>query len=116
VRGDLVAEASRESFERLLEGGVLEGDDATAIVTDEMVVVLAVGVSGFVTGDAVADVDPLDEPFAAELLENPVDARYADASAVRAQLVEDLLRGQATVLATEKLDDCAAGDAVAVAA
>src|SRR6266566_4189432 len=65
-------------------------------------------------GRAGADVDPLDEPVLAQLLEHAVDAGNPDAAVFRAQLIEDLLGGQAAILASQQLDDRAAGAAFSV--
>ena len=66
-------------------------------------------------GDAVADVDPLDEPQLGERVERPVDARDADAPPAGADAVVDLLRGEAAPLLVEEGDDRRAGAAAAQA-
>src|SRR5438270_11629217 len=76
--------------------------------------VLAVRVEGLEAGRARPDVDALNEPILAQLLEHAVDARNPDAAAFLPQLIEDLLGGQAAILAPEQLDDGAAGAAVSV--
>src|SRR5438876_9886336 len=78
------------------------------------VMMLPVRVDRLEAGRAGADVDPLDEPILAQLLEHAVDAGNPDAAAFRAQLIEDLLSGQTAVLAPEQLDDGATGTAVSV--
>ena len=88
------AEAARDALDRLLERGILERRDLAAAVADEVMVVIAVGLVALVARDALADVDPLHEPQLGQQLEDPVDARAANAAALRAQAVVDLLRGQ----------------------
>jgi hypothetical protein len=79
-------------------------------------VVLAVGVDRFEPRDAGAYVDPLDETVSRELLEGSVDACDAGASALTAELVEDLLCGQAAMLAAEQFDHRSSGSSGAVTA
>src|SRR5438034_449766 len=62
-----------------------------------------------------ADVDALDEPVLAQLLEDAVDARDPDAAPLGAEPIEDLLGGQAAILAPEQLDDGTTGPTVSVA-
>ena len=94
-----------DALERALEGGVLERLDAPAAVAHEMVVMVrAVGVGGLVPGDAVADVDALDETQLVEGLDHAVDRRDADVAAVAADAVEDLLCGQTAGLPAEMID------------
>ncbi len=66
---------------------------------------LAACVNRFEARRAGTDVDALDKPVLAQLLEDAVDARDPDAAVLRAQLVEDFLGGQAAVLSPEQLDD-----------
>jgi hypothetical protein len=111
VTPDGVAAPARDTLERSLEGGVLERLDLPTVVADEVVVMLTIGVSRLEARDAVAEVDPLHEPELVEALERAVDARDADARRPGAELVVDLLRGDAAVLPTEELDDRSAGAA-----
>ncbi len=109
------AEAARDALDRRLERGVLERRDLAAGVADEVMVVVAVGQVALVARDALADVDPLDEPQLGQQLEDAVDARAADAAPLCAKAVVDLLRGQRAVLALEQLDDGVARAAAPVA-
>ena len=104
MAGDGVAGSAFDFAEGAFELVVGEGFDFAAVVADEVMVVFAVCVNRLEARRAGADVDALDEAVLAQLLEHPVDARDADAAAFGAQLVEDLLRGQAAVLAPEELD------------
>ena len=97
-----------------LELVVGEGLDLAAVVADEVVVMLAAGVHRLEARGAGADVDPLDESVLAQLLEDAVDAGNPDAAALRAQLVEDFLSGQAAILSPEQLDDRSPRTAVSV--
>ena len=60
---------------------------------------LAARVGGLEARDAVAEVDPLNEPELVEALERPVDACDPDPGACGADAVVDLLCGEAAVLA-----------------
>ena len=114
MAGDRIASSAFDLPEGALELVVRECLDLAAVVADEVVVMLAAGVDRLEARCAGADVDALDEAVLAQLLEDAVDAGDPDAAAFRAQLVEDLLRGQAAVLAPQQLDDGAAGAAVSV--
>src|SRR6266581_997706 len=114
VAGDRIPGPALDLVQGALELVVGEGLDLAAVVADEVMMMLAVGVDRLEAGRAGADVDPLDEPVLAQLLEYAVDARDSDPAALGSELVEDLLGGQAAVLTPEQLDDCAAGAAVAV--
>ena len=103
--GDVEAEAACDVLERPLERVVGERLDLAAVVADEVVVMIASGVRGLVAGDAVADVDPLDEAEVGEAVEHAVDARDPDAPSLGADPVMDLLRRAAAGLAAEVLDD-----------
>ena len=101
MAGDRVAGSAFDLPEGALELVVGECLDLAAVVADEVVVMLAPGVDRLEARGAGADVDALDEAVLAQLLEDAVDAGDPDATAFRAQLVEDLLSGQAAVLAPE---------------
>ena len=107
-----VAETPGRALERALEAVVRERLDPAAVVADEVVmVVVTVAARRLEARDAVADVDPLDEPQGGERLERPVDARDADGAAGGADAVVDLLGREAAPLRVEELDDrpaCAA--------
>jgi len=120
VQHDLVRpHAAVEPLRRLRKGrfeqGVLERLDLAAAVADEVVVVIAVCVGRLEAGDAVPELDPLHEPELDELVECAVHARDADAAALVANAVEDLLRGAAAGLGAEMLDNRPAGAAVPTA-
>src|SRR5213075_449062 len=80
-----------------------------------MVMVLAVGRRRLVARDSVAGIDTLDQPQIRERLERPVDGRDADRAARLAQLVVDVLRAEAAVLAAEEVDDRRPRAAAAIA-
>ena len=105
MRGDDVAAPVRDALDRRLERRVLERLDLAAVVTHEVVMMIAADVSGLEPRDAVAEIDPLDEPELVEAVERPVDARDPDPPAACPHAVVDLLRGEAAVLLAEKLDD-----------
>ena len=114
MTGDRVTGSPFDLSKCSLELVVGEGLNLAAVVADEVVVMLAAGVHRLEARGAGADVDALDESVLAQLLENAVDAGNPDAAALRAQLVEDFLGGQAAVLSPEQLDDRSAGTAVSV--
>jgi hypothetical protein len=58
--------------------------DLAAVVADQMVMVLAARVTRFEPRAPRPRVDPLNEPFLDEQVEQPVDARDADRPARRA--------------------------------
>ena len=115
VPGDRVARLPFDSAQRALELVIGEGLDLAASLADEMVMVFAVRVERLEAGDAGADVDPLDEPVAHELIERAVDRRDPNRAALLAEAVEELLCGQAAILAPEQLDHGPACASVAVA-
>ena len=80
MAGDRVAGPAFDLAQGALELVVGERLDLAAVVADEMVVVLAVRVDRLEAGGAGADVDPLHEAVARQLLERAVDARDADAA------------------------------------
>jgi hypothetical protein len=80
VAARLVSAPARDPLERSLERRILERLDLSAVVADEMVVMLAVGVRRLEAGDAVAEVDPLHEAELVETFEGAVDACHANSS------------------------------------
>jgi hypothetical protein len=60
--GDCVPAAVGDALDRRFERRVLERLDLAAVVTDEVVMVVAAGMGRLEARDAVAEVDPLDEP------------------------------------------------------
>ena len=109
----VVAPRACDTLEGALERGVGEGLDLAAVVADEVVVMVAARVRGLEAGDAVADVDALQEAQVGELVDGAVDARDPDPAAAGADPVEDLLGGEATALLAEVLDHGGAGAALA---
>src|SRR5215208_6764578 len=79
MRLDGVSEARGDPVDELLELRVLERVEAAAAVADRVVVVLAAGVGGLVTGGAV-DVDAADQAESGEDVDRTVDAGQADAA------------------------------------
>jgi hypothetical protein len=108
--GDVAVPAG-DPLERSLQSRVLEGLDLSAVVADEVMVMLATGVRGLEARDSVSEVDPLDETELAEVVEGAIHARNADPRRPAAEIVVDLLRGDATVLLPEELDDGSPGPA-----
>jgi hypothetical protein len=111
VARDRVAGPAFDLPQRTLELVVGEGLDLAAVVADEVVMMLTPGVDRLEAGRTGPDVDPLNEAVLAQLLEHAVDAGDSDRPALRAQLIEDLLGGQAAILSAEQLDHGAPGTA-----
>jgi hypothetical protein len=105
VLGELVAAGARDLLQGLFETGVVEHLDASALVAHEVVVVLASGKGGLEARHAAAEVHAMNEAELGEALEDAVDARDPDFLAVSTEAVEELLRGDAAVLALEVGDD-----------
>lgn len=92
VLAQRVAVSPRDPAQRALESEVVERVDPAALAADEVMVMLAAGMSGLEARDALAEVDAMHEAQVGELVEHPVDARDSDGTAFRAQAVEELLR------------------------
>ena len=73
---------------------------------------IAAGMDRLVAGDPGAEVDTLEQSFLGQQVEHAVDARDPHPPPFPTQLVEDLLGGQAAVLAAEQLDDRTARETV----
>ena len=104
---DASAQPLGDLVDRPLQRGVVERDQPPAAVAHEVMVVLARRVGHLVAGDAVAEVEPLDQLVVVEQLERAVHARAADRALARggaAQRVLDLQRAECAVLAREQLD------------
>jgi hypothetical protein len=114
VLADLVLEPSSEPLDRLFEPLVLERGDLPAVLADEVMVMLSAGLLGFVAGGG-ADVDAADQVQLPEQLERPVDARDPDRATAGSHVVENLLRGEATGLTVEYLEDGCPRTSAAVA-
>src|SRR5262249_34585844 len=116
VAGDRVSGLPLDVPQRPLEVLVGERLDLAAVVADEVVVVvLAAGVDRLEAVGARADVDALDEPVPAQLLERAGHAGDPDPPPPVPPPVEDLLRGEAALLPAEELDHRAPRASVAVA-
>jgi hypothetical protein len=111
VSGDGVADVVFDLAEDAFELGVAEGFDAAAVVADDVVVVLAALVAGFVADVTAAYVDALREAVLDEEVEDAVHACDPDTLPFCAQPVEDLHRCEAAGLAAEQLDDREASSA-----
>src|SRR5689334_19327508 len=66
--------------------------------------VVVAGTERLVAGDAVAEVDALQQALLDEAVEGPVDAREPDGRAARGERLVDLLRAAAALLLVEVLD------------
>src|SRR3954454_4078889 len=108
VIGDVEGDTAGQAADRALERVVLEGLQAPAPVTDQMVVVAAA--LRFVAGDAVADLDAGQQVEADELVDDAVDRGASDAPALAlTQPVLDVQRAERAGLLVEQLDHRLAG-------
>ena len=82
----------------------MERLDLAAALADEVMVVLVPGADRLVAGDAVAEVDALEQALLDEAVDRAVDAREADRRAARGERLVDLLRAAAALLLVEVLD------------
>src|SRR5207245_11469771 len=112
---DGVARSVRNAVDRPLEPGIGKCLDLAAVATNEVMVVVTVGRRGLVARDPVTRVDTLYQAQLGQSLERAVPRRNPDRPARFPEPVEDLLCAEATVLATEQLDDGAARPAAPVA-
>ena len=106
---DRVAAALLELANDSLEPLVSERLDLSAVVADEVVVMVVVVANRLVARDPVADVEALQEAALGERVQDAVDAREADRRAGGPELVVDLLRAEAAGLLVEELDHREAG-------
>jgi hypothetical protein len=115
VGGDLEVVSAAEARDRPLQSLVFEGDEAAAVVAEQVMVMLAAGLSGLVACDPRTEVEPVDEAQLLELLEGAVDAGAAGEAAAAAELALDLLRADCAGLASEALDHGSPRSALLVA-
>ena len=104
MRDDVVAGLLLDRLDRALERRVVERLDLAAVVADEVMVVLVPGAHRLVAGDAVAEVDALEQALLDEAVDGAVHAREPDRRAARGERLVDLLRAAAAVLLVEVLD------------
>ena len=78
VRRHDVSASVGDSLDRRLERGVFERLDLPAVVTDEMVMMVAARVGRLEARDSVSEVDSLDESEVGHAVERAVDARDPD--------------------------------------
>jgi len=118
VVGSAESEATGESLDRAFELRVCEGDKLAAPFADEvMVMVLTCRVGRLVPGDAVAEVETVDEVVVVQELEDPVDARPANdslAAPPASQRILELDGAERAVLAGQQIDQPVAGRAAVV--
>jgi hypothetical protein len=109
VQHDLVGvgaepQALRESVDRAFQPAIVERDQPTADVTQEVVVVVSRRIDSFVAHDAVAKLQPGDQPLIDQQLEDPVDARARDRSVTGAQPFLNVKRADRALLGAEQVD------------
>ena len=84
MHGNRVAAFRFDVSERSLEPLVAECFDCAAFVANEVVVVAVVVADRFEAGDAVAELQPLEQPSLGQRVEHAVDTREADRPSGRA--------------------------------
>lgn len=109
MSGNLELRRPADRRDRLLQRAIGKGREPAALIADQMVV-MQLRVDPLVAGRVAADLDPLHEVEAVELIEGSVDARPAD----RVEPPIDLQRRQCTGLAGEQLNHLASRSATAV--
>src|SRR5262245_9886176 len=113
VLGDVECDPRRDAVDGALERLVGERLHLATAVAHHVVVVMAVGPRGLVTGGSLADLDAADETQPDELVEDPVDRGAGDGAAALAQRVLDVVGAERAGLAIEEVDDRGAGAAAA---
>lgn len=101
---DFEGDALRDSPDRALEVGILEGLHLPAVAADGVMVVMAVRFDSLVCRRAAGQLDPRDQAEFLELLQRPVDAGSTDARLASPQLVVELQSGDRAVVAGERFD------------
>ena len=109
MSGNLELRRPADRLDRLLQRAVGKGREPAALIADQMVV-MQLWVDPLVAGRVAADLDPLHEVEAVELIEGPVDARPAD----RVEPPIDLQRRKRAGLTGEQLNHLASRSATAV--
>ena len=104
MRVNRVPDPGRRERDRPLERRIAERLHLPAVVTDDVMVVLA-GPGRLEAGDAVAHVDALHQPELRERVEDTVDAGDPDRPALAAEELVQLLRADTAALAREELED-----------
>jgi len=112
VGAEADVEATGGALERVLEAGIRKGLHLSAPVADQMMMMLSAQVGRLEAGDAVTELDALNEAKIDELFERAIHARDPNPSTLVADAVKDLLGRAAAGLLAEMLDDAAAGTAV----
>ena len=98
-------EATGGALERVLEAGIRKGLHLSAPVAHQMMMMLSAQVGRLEAGDAVTELDALNEAKIDELFERAIHARDPNPSTLVADAVKDLLGRAAAGLRTEVLDD-----------
>jgi hypothetical protein len=102
---DAYAETRGDAVDRPLEARVVEGHEPTALVADEVMVVLATGVDRLEPGLALVDSHPLDETVLDQQIEDAVDAGASYGRPLGPKRVLNFDRAERTRLAGKQLDD-----------
>jgi hypothetical protein len=108
VKHDIVAfdhsvQPLSELQDHSLKRCIFEGNDVSAVGTQEMVMMVPARVGRLKARRAVADIDALNETKLNQDFKHPIDARDADCSTILAKLIKDLLRSQTAFLGGELL-------------
>jgi hypothetical protein len=111
---DSVVDAPGEGGDRSFQLVVFECGDASAVVAEQVVMVVAAWVGGFVAGGAVTYVESLDEAELVEDFDGAVDAGGAGGGSLGTERVGDFAGREAAVLLGEDVDHGQTGGAAQV--
>ena len=106
-------EATGGALERVLEAGIRKGLHLSAVIADQMMMVLSAQVRRLEARDTVTELDALNEAKIDELFERAIHARDPNPSTLVADAVKDLLGRAAAGLGAEVLDHRPPGAPVA---
>jgi hypothetical protein len=109
--GDLEIRPLGQRQDGLLEPVILEGDDATAVLAHEVMMMVAAWIDALEAGRVAPHIYTLDQSKLLQLLECSVDGRASDAG----QALVDLKGSEGAALLSEELDHLPAPAAAAEA-
>jgi hypothetical protein len=111
VPGDSVPDLTGDSVDRPLEALVLPRLHLAAVVTDDVVMMIAPRERRLVPSSVVTDVQALDKAEVGEEIEHAVDARDSNRPSGTPSPLVDLLRRRTAALPAQQFDDGRTGSA-----
>jgi hypothetical protein len=88
----------------MLQAWVVEGNQPAAALADEMVMMVAAGMSSLKPCLPIADCEAFDQPMLEQQVKHPIDARARSRAPLIAQLIFDLNGGERTGFRRQQLD------------